>query len=69
MDAEGRSWFVRADTWWTPNATGFVLSPGERGLILVENQDDVMGTLVLHDPDSSSSSQADLGGVTVTSCR
>ena len=69
VDAEGRSWFVRADTWWTPNATGFVLSPGERGLILVENQDDVMGTLVLHDPDASSSSQADLGGATVTSCR
>ena len=69
VDAEGRSWFVRADTWWTPNATGLVLAPNERGLILLEEQADVLGTVVLHDPDASSSSQADLGDVTAASCR
>ena len=69
VDAEGRSWFVRADTWWTPNATGLVLAPGERGLILVENQDDVLGTVVLHDPDAATSSTADLSDASVTACR
>ena len=69
VDAEGRSWFVRADTWWTPNATGFVLAPNERGLILLEEQADVLGTVVLHDPDASSSSQADLGDVSAIQCR
>ena len=69
VDAEGRSWFVRADTWWTPNATGFVLAPNERGLILLEEQADVLGTVVLHDPDASSSSQADLGDASAIQCR
>ena len=54
---------------WTPNATGFVLAPNERGLILLEEQADVLGTVVLHDPDASSSSQADLGDASAIQCR
>ena len=39
------------------------------GLILLEEQADVLGTVVLHDPDASSSSQADLGDVSAIQCR
>ena len=67
-DASGRSWFVREDRWWTPNDTGLLLDPDARGLLLLDGAENLDGTVVLHDPDSESSSTYDLSGLTIGDC-
>ena len=67
-DANGRSWFVRPDRWWTPNATGEVLPADARGVLMLDTGDSVAGTLVLHDPDGTTQSSVDLSNHGADTC-
>jgi len=67
-DANGRSWFVRPDRWWTPNGTTTDLEPGGRGLLRLDSATTIDGTVVLHDPDSSTSQAFDLSGLNGEDC-